>query len=836
MKRRTFLQGTAVSLAVSCISGSKALYALENNLTDLNHCTVIIPTSPSKREVTAADMVVDEILKRCGVTWTKGNNASAGTVKIYLGTRSNWHGLGSAVASVSAKAAKLPAESYAIATGNEGGSSWIAVCGSDERGLIFGAGRMLRLLRLTRRAVSGDLKVMNLTSSPHYAVRGHQLGFRPKTNAYDAFTVEMWDQYIRELAIFGTNTVELLPPITDDDKDSPHFAIPPQQMMIEMSRICDKYDLDVSVWYPAMAKNYGDAQTVDAEVRDWAAVLHDLPRVDVVFVPGGDPGHTEPKYMLALLEKQKTSLRKTHPKLQMWMSPQSFNAEWLADFLKLAADTHTQSWLDGIVFGPQNRISITELRKALPAKYPIRFYPDITHSIESQYSINNWDIAYVVTEGREVINPRPEIEAAILRSMLKDTVGFVSYSEGVNDDVNKFVWSLVSWDPKMSATEAVRDFGNYIIGAKDGSAYAQGLLDLEHNWEGRLATNELVDVTLQKFLSIERTASPFLLQNWRWQQALFRACCDAYVRRRLLFESGQLARAQSVLERIEDFGFASVPWGTGGKPELQPANGIDPQNLVDEAIEILRKAAVVQIAPALRTRISELGYALFQSIHQQLAVERFQGEGVERGAPLDTIDHPVTDAPYFLKRLRALSSIEVQEEKIDAIRALLNRTNPGPGGFYDELGNITNRPHLVIENVEGDFDFRRSTHVGTNYPDRFGADEPMAWKHWAESLYEEPLKMHYTGLDPNAEYSLQVVISGDSKNVKTKLVANESTEIHPLQLRPWPPAPQTFALPKSATASGELLLTWTREAGLGGNGRGCQVAEVMLKPVIKKEA
>jgi hypothetical protein len=836
MKRRTFLQGTAVSLAVSCISGRTALYALDSNLTDLNHCTVITPSSPSKREVVAAEMVLDEIMKRCGITWTQGSNAPASPVKIYLGTRSNWHGFGSVVSSLSTKAAKLPAESYAIATGNEGGSQWIAACGSDERGLIFGVGRMLRMLRLTRRAVSGNLQAMNLTSSPHYAVRGHQLGYRPKTNAYDGFTVAMWDQYIRELAIFGTNTVELLPPITDDDTDSPQFAIPPQQMMIEMSRICDKYGLDVSVWYPAMAKNYGDAQTVEAELHNWAAVLHDLPRVDAVFVPGGDPGDTDPKTMLALLEKQKASLRKTHPKLEMWMSPQSFSPKWTADFFKLAADAHTQSWLDGIVFGPQNLVSITELRKALPAKYPIRFYPDITHSIESQYSINNWDIAYVVTEGREIINPRPETEAAILRSVLKDTVGFVSYSEGVNDDVNKFVWSQLSWDPKMSAAEAVRNFGNYILGAKDGSVYAQGLLDLERNWEGPLAVNELVDVTLQKFFSIERTASPFVVQNWRWQQAMFRACCDAYVRRRLLFESGELARAQSVLERVEDFGFAALPWGTRSKPEQQSANGIDPQNLIDEAVEILHRASVAQIAPTLRIRISELGYALFQSIHQQLAVERYQGEAVERGAPLDTIDHPVTDAPYFLKQLRKMNSIEKHEAKIDAIRALLNRTNPGPGGFYDELGSITNRPHLVIESTENDFDFRHSTHVGTSYPDRLGADAPMAWKHWAESLYEEPLKMHYTGLDPNVEYSLQVVISGDSRNVKTKLVANDDIEIHPLQLRPWPPAPQMFQVPRAATASGDLLLTWTRETGLGGNGRGCQVAEIMLKHVIKKEA
>ena len=835
MKRRTFLQGTAASVAVSCMSRNGMLHALDAGLSDLNHSTIVIPTTPSRRETVAAEMVVDEIMKRCGVSWMRGNT-NAGAVKIYLGTRSNWHGLGSAVSSVAAKAAKLPAESYAISSGGEGSKAWIAVCGSDERGLIFGAGRMLRMLRLTRRSVTADLKMMNLTSSPHYAVRGHQLGYRPKTNAYDAMTVEMWDQYIRELAIFGTNTIELLPPISDDLADSPHFPIPPQQMMIEMSRICDKYDLDVSVWYPAMAKDYGDSKTVDDEIRDWAAVLHDLPRVDIVFVPGGDPGHTDPKNMLPLLEKQRASLRKTHPKLQMWMSPQSFNADWTAEFLKMAADPHTQSWLDGIVFGPQNRLSIGELRKALPAKYPIRFYPDITHSIQSQYSMNNWDLAYALTEGREIINPRPEAEAAILRSELKGTVGFVSYSEGVNDDVNKFVWSLISWDPQTPVSAALRDFGNYIIGAHDGSAYAQGLLDLEHNWEGPLAANELVDVTLSKFLSIERNASPFVLENWRWQQAMFRACCDAYVRQRLLFESGELARAQSVLGRIEDFGFASVPWGIGNKPAQEPANGIDPQNLIDEATEILRKCSTTQVAPALRTRISELGYALLQSIRQQLAVERFQGEAVDRGSPLDTVDHPVTDGPYFLKQLRKMSSIEDQEEKIEAIRALLNRTNPGPGGFYDELGNITNRPHLVIENAQGDFDFRRSPHVGTNYPDHYGANAPMAWKHWAESLYEAPLKMHYTGLDPNVDYSLQVVISGDSRGVKTRLVANGSVEIHPLQMRPWPPAPQNFTLPRAATSSGELRLTWTREAGFGGNGRGCQVAEVMLKPVVKKEA
>ena len=46
-----------------------------------------------------------------------------------------------------------------------------------------------------------------------------------------------------------------------------------------------------------MDKDYADPQTVNAALAEWEAVFKMLPRVDAVFVPGGDPGHTEPKYL-----------------------------------------------------------------------------------------------------------------------------------------------------------------------------------------------------------------------------------------------------------------------------------------------------------------------------------------------------------------------------------------------------------------------------------------------------------------------------------------------------------------------------------------------------------
>ncbi len=280
---------------------------------------------------------------------------------------------------------------------------------------------------------------IDLATAPKYALRGHQLGYRPKTNSYDAWDLPQWDRYIRDLALFGTNAIELIPPRSDDDADSPHFPRPPLEMMIGMSKICDDYGLDVWIWYPAMDENYGDPATVARAIEEWAEVFRKLPRVDAVFVPGGDPGHTRPKYLMALLEKQAANLHRFHPKAQMWVSPQSFSAEWLDEFLALLKAE--PAWLDGIVFGPQVRISLPELRKAVPSKYPIRDYPDITHSLRCQYPVPDWDVAYALTEGRETINPRPRDESAIFHAFADRTIGFITYSEGCNDDVNKVVWS-----------------------------------------------------------------------------------------------------------------------------------------------------------------------------------------------------------------------------------------------------------------------------------------------------------------------------------------------------------------------------------------------------------
>ena len=375
---------------------------------DLTNAVVVVPDGLSGPENKATRLLVEEVRKRSRVEWDVSLRwPTSGVPVITIGParllESLPHELRDQMPAFEPGKAK---EGFQIRTAApSAGPPVIAVIGNDERGVLFGVGRLLRELHLSAgRVVLAD--GLNSTSSPKYPLRGHQLGYRPKTNSYDAWNAVEWEAYIRDLAVFGTNAIELIPPRSDDAADSPHFPLPPLEMMRRMSQIAADMGLDVWIWYPAMDPDYSDPKTVEHALAEWSEVFKKLPRVDAVFVPGGDPGHTRPGPLLALLEKQAASLRRFHPTAQMWVSAQSFSQDWLDEFLTILKAE--PAWLSGVVYGPQTRVSLPQLRKAVPGRYPIRDYPDITHCLRCQYPVPDWDVAYSLTEGREVINPALE--------------------------------------------------------------------------------------------------------------------------------------------------------------------------------------------------------------------------------------------------------------------------------------------------------------------------------------------------------------------------------------------------------------------------------------------
>src|ERR1700691_4712945 len=78
----------------------------------------------------------------------------------------------------------------------------IVIAGNDPRGVLFGAGWLLRQLRMERDTIESP-DSLKIATAPKYPLRGHQLGYRPKTNSYDGWSVAGWERYIGERAVFG---------------------------------------------------------------------------------------------------------------------------------------------------------------------------------------------------------------------------------------------------------------------------------------------------------------------------------------------------------------------------------------------------------------------------------------------------------------------------------------------------------------------------------------------------------------------------------------------------------------------------------------------------------
>src|SRR5450759_2481840 len=136
----------------------------------------------------AMQMLIEEVEARTRIRWRPGA-AQTGQPSIVL---------------VRNPASGLAPEAYRITVA----APVIRVEGADDRGVLFGVGKLLRSLAMKRDAVQLPAGFDSITSAPKYKLRGHQLGYRPKTNSYDGWTTAMWERYFRDLIVFGANAVE----------------------------------------------------------------------------------------------------------------------------------------------------------------------------------------------------------------------------------------------------------------------------------------------------------------------------------------------------------------------------------------------------------------------------------------------------------------------------------------------------------------------------------------------------------------------------------------------------------------------------------------------------
>ena len=475
----------AVSVLIPCLLSTSCTEEPGTAPVDLTNAVVVVSSSTrDSSEHMAATTLVEEVASRTGLTWQTVTEPPAGAMTV----------IRLAVAPEEA----LRAEGFRIATTRQNGTTTVSITGADGRGVLFGVGYLLRKLNWERGAAALPGPI-DIATSPAYALRGHQLGYRNTANSYDAWDVAKYDTYIRELSLFGTNAIENIP-FHQLEQPGPLMPIPQLEMNTEISRVCARYGLGFWMFIAATGDLADPAyrrEFMELNEQTYA----ECPAIEAVFVPGGDPGENHPRLLLPALRDLNARLRRHHPEAGVWVSMQKFTPE-MAEYFFTTVGRDRPNYISGIVDGPWGPPP-EEIQRRLGSIYPIRVYPDINHNVRCQFPVPWWDQAYVLTLGREASNPRPVGFSHIIRAYMPGSSGVLTYSDGIHDDVNKVIWSALAWDPEADVREVLVDYSRLFFGPEVAERAADGILALEQNWVGPLTENVSVDSTLAHWQRLE---------------------------------------------------------------------------------------------------------------------------------------------------------------------------------------------------------------------------------------------------------------------------------------------------------------------------------------------
>ncbi len=676
---------------------------------DLSKTMIVIESGErSLVEKTAVTVLVEEIEKRTGIKLKVTSSDPKNKQHIKLETTPNSsHRLG-----------KTP-EAFVLATHPNGN---VLINGFDAKGLMNGVGKFLRSIECRKGSIISPQ--MNIQSAPEHTIRGHQLGYRTTANSYDAWDVATYDQYIRELAIFGVNAIENIPL---QDSPSEHMPITRQEMNKAMSLICQKYGVQYWVWTPATI-DLDDAPKRKALLDELESFFQECPYLGAIFVPGGDPGHNHPKLVMPYLKELYDRLNKHHPEAKVWMSLQGFDKEQQQYFYDWLHE-HQPEWFGGAVGGPSSP-PLPELRANVPAQYPLRDYPDITHTVRSQHPTPWIDPAFAYTSGREGSNPEPVTYSRIFRKFGHLTDGFITYSDGMHDDVNKHVWSALGWDPNIDTRDAMIEYARFYFGPDIAEQTADAIYGLERNWLGPLETNGGVEGTLLILQQLDK-ANPKLNDNWRWQLLQLKAYYDAYIRARLIHE-------QKLEDRVNE--------------TLSNAGTLGVNRSIDRALATFAEADAGTIRPELREKIYAICELMFKLIGYQTHTELYGANAAQRGAVLNFVDHPLNNRWWVEDQFKEILALSDVDEQLARLNTIATWENPGPGSFYDDIGNVAKSPNVI----------RTGGHVQDPESHYYPAPDFMWWdsgltrvrQSWISKM-DWPTGMRYDGLDTNAHYTLR---------------------------------------------------------------------------------
>ncbi len=686
--------------------------------------------------------------------------------------------------------------------------SAVVIEASTKRGMVFGVGRLLRTANMRDRRLTLP-ENFHEQSVPCFPLRGMQIGYRALSNTNDTWTKAQYTEYVEDLAIFGANAIEILP---DDENDGvePLMRYPVAEMNAHICHVCMDLGLDVWYWLPHQGRFMDTDEGFQAMMASVEEKLTALPCLHAVFIPGADPGDLEPEELFRFAQAVAACARRLHPQAGLWLSPQvsAYTPQRLQRFYDLLKQR--PAWLTGIVFGPWERDDPFTLRRQVPDCYPIRHYPDISHSFHCQYPVPQWDPAFALTLGRECVNPRPKGMKHIHHLYRNCFIGSIGYSDGFHDDLNKMIWLDQEWNPETPAEKTVGEYARLWIGAEYAERFSTAIFLLEENLSRPVADNPRIPEALALLEAL--AAEGNLEFNARFQLHLLRARYDACLQSKLIASQRLEAQARAI---------------------LAAADVRNARACARQAVSILTEAVNSPESARLEALAWETAEKLYALVGLQSSVSKYHAPRWMRAAFMDGLALPLHDGPWLSRALTGVLTEADDQAAYGRLCAIRDRCKPLPGGLYRRLDGTHPLPELLTPHEPWDdpacvhsafLDF--SVDAISRYYERGKGDIlPLSWLSGMTTLFDTPLRLHFEGLPAGEALQLRIVYFFSKKSPLLQLEVNQ-TIIQPYRSFTMAEREQIYPLPASLNPEGSVELCLTAMESTVGAG----ICELWITP------
>ncbi|QHI69417.1 laminin G domain-containing protein [Tichowtungia aerotolerans] len=660
--------------------------------------------------------------------------------------------------------------SLKVAPSGDGLTAWVA--GTDERGVLYGLGRLLLLSQKEGFRV-GWPQALEVVSAPRVELRSANSGafklsmdvsLAKKTGAR-AWSVAEGITYWEESLLFGVNFYTYgrgrVTPVNLESyrKDGRGIALATDQ-------VCADYGMHICIsqsvnglgrsnmkpgWNALNIAGQEDPHLAcmsipearEAIIETWEIYAKESQRLDSALLAAADIAgcHCEacrkdwPKMYYELCCDIAEVVHRWKPDAKLYFSNQEMSFEQNEELFELVRRDRN-SPLAGYIYAPAGSENSTYgylLKNPRWDRYP-GLYPDSTflksrlsylqpgQDIVSFPDISHWKraecgVAYadpIISEvyPRRTYTARPLAYSKAFDERMAYCSGVSGYSEGNHDDFNKYYLMRLAWDPDLEPREIAREYYAYYCGPEAGELLADAVFLGEQIRENPFRRS---GETIRRYRQLVQQAGDcmppeYLAGNWRYYQMDVRSLIDLYLYERMKFQQQQVKQAEQLMRAAGDSADPSVRL----REAQDVLSGQFESDLLDQA----------RVADDITDKAIGL-----------------------RSYALKVADSGDVAGVYWLKdQIEMILQQSGAYAQCRMIQGVLNYDQVGPDEFYDNCGTIDQQPNYDFESGE--------LYYGTgSWP-----KETRPSQRWYNYSFEaqDGLEFSYSGLDTNAEYTVTV--------------------------------------------------------------------------------